>query len=94
MNKEAAEVVKRIYQMPIDGLGPYQIAKKLSEEQVLIPLCLSHPAWRGREQDFQGYLRLGFLYGGGNSEKAGVSWTYGQHQDQKAPQGQEKPLCF
>ena len=37
VNKEAAEVVKRIYQMTIDGLGPYQIAKKLSEEQVLIP---------------------------------------------------------
>lgn len=29
--------MKRIYQMTIDGLGPYQIAKKLSEEQVLIP---------------------------------------------------------
>ena len=37
VDKEAAEVVKRIYQMTIDGLGPYQIAKKLSEEQVLIP---------------------------------------------------------
>ena len=37
VDKEAAEVVKRIYQMTIDGLGPYQIAKKLSEEQDLIP---------------------------------------------------------
>ena len=37
VDKEAAEVVKRIYQMTIDGMGPYQIAKKLSEEQVLIP---------------------------------------------------------
>ena len=37
VDKEAAEVVKRIYQMTIDGLGPYQIAKKLSEEQALIP---------------------------------------------------------
>ena len=37
VDPEAAEVVKRIYQMTIDGLGPYQIAKKLSEEQVLIP---------------------------------------------------------
>ena len=35
VDPEAAEVVKRIYQMTIDGLGPYQIAKKLSEE----PLC-------------------------------------------------------
>ena len=37
VDPEAAEVVKRIYQMTIDGLGPYQIARKLSEEQVLIP---------------------------------------------------------
>ena len=37
VDKAAAEVVKRNYQMTIDGLGPYQIAKKLSEEQVLIP---------------------------------------------------------
>ena len=37
VDKEAAEVVKRIYQMTIDGLGPYQIARKLSEEQVIIP---------------------------------------------------------
>ena len=37
VDKEAAEVVKRIYQMTIDGLGPYQIAKKLSKEQILIP---------------------------------------------------------
>ncbi len=37
VDKEAAKVVKRIYQMTIDGLGPYQIARKLSEEQVLIP---------------------------------------------------------
>ncbi len=37
VDPEAAEVVKCIYQMTIDGMGPYQIAKKLSEEQVLIP---------------------------------------------------------
>ena len=37
VDKEAAEIVKRIYQMTIDGMGPYQIAKKLSEEQILIP---------------------------------------------------------
>lgn len=37
VDEEAAEIVKRIYQMTIAGMGPYQIAKKLSEEQVLIP---------------------------------------------------------
>lgn len=36
VDREAAEVVKRIYQMTIDRLWPYQIAKKLSEEQVRI----------------------------------------------------------
>ena len=34
---EAAEVVKRIFAMTIDGYGPYQIASKLKEEKVLIP---------------------------------------------------------
>ncbi len=37
VDPEAAEVVKRIFAMTIDGCGPYQIATKLSEEQVLIP---------------------------------------------------------
>ena len=34
---EAAEVVKRIFAMTIDGYGPYQIASKLKSEKVLIP---------------------------------------------------------
>ena len=34
---EAAEVVKRIFAMTIEGYGPYQIASKLKEEKVLIP---------------------------------------------------------
>ena len=37
VDSEAAEVVKRIFAMTIDGFGPYQIAKKLSEEKILIP---------------------------------------------------------
>ena len=37
VDPEAAEVVKRIFAMTIDGFGPYQIAKKLSEEKNLIP---------------------------------------------------------
>ncbi len=37
VDPEAAEVVKRIFAMTIDGYGPYQIASKLSEEKVLIP---------------------------------------------------------
>ncbi|MSB22868.1 DUF4368 domain-containing protein [Flavonifractor plautii] len=37
VDPEAARVVKRIFAMTIDGFGPYQIAKKLSEEKILIP---------------------------------------------------------
>ena len=33
----AAEVVQNIFRMTMDGLGPYQIAKKLTEQKVLIP---------------------------------------------------------
>ena len=37
VDPEAAEVVKRIFSMTIDGYGPYQIASKLKEEKILIP---------------------------------------------------------
>ena len=37
VDEYAAEVVKRIFAMTIDGYGPYQIAKKLSEDKILIP---------------------------------------------------------
>lgn len=37
IDPEAAEIVKRIFAMTIDGFGPYQIAQKLCEEKVLIP---------------------------------------------------------
>ena len=37
VDPEAAEIVKRIFAMTIDGYGPYQIAAKLKEEKVLIP---------------------------------------------------------
>ncbi len=37
VDEEAAEVVRRIFAMTIEGYGPYQISKKLSEEKILIP---------------------------------------------------------
>ena len=37
VDEEAADVVKRIFARTIEGYGPYQIACKLSEEQILIP---------------------------------------------------------
>ena len=45
VDPEAAEVVKRIFAMTIDGYGPYQIASKLKEEKVLIPSA--YLAWHG-----------------------------------------------
>lgn len=37
IDEEAAEVVCRIYQMVLEGMGPTAIAEKLSEDKVLIP---------------------------------------------------------
>ncbi|MCU6695360.1 DUF4368 domain-containing protein [Laedolimicola ammoniilytica] len=37
VDPEAADVVKRIFAMTIDGYGPYQIASKLKSEKMLIP---------------------------------------------------------
>ena len=37
VDPEAADVVKRIFAMTIEGYGPYQIASKLKAEKVLIP---------------------------------------------------------
>ena len=37
VDPEAADVVKRIFAMTIDGYGPYQIASKLKSEKVLTP---------------------------------------------------------
>ena len=37
IDEEAADIVRRIFKMTMDGKGPYQIAKILEEEKVLIP---------------------------------------------------------
>lgn len=37
VDDEAAEVVKNIFRMTMEGFGPYQISQKLSEQKVLIP---------------------------------------------------------
>ena len=72
VDPEAAEVVKRIFAMTIDGFGPYQIAKKLSEEKNLDTICLPCTVWRGCEQkqDFQRCVRLGSFFRCRNPQKA------------------------
>lgn len=37
VDDEAAEVVKRIFQMTIEGMGPQRIAKTLEQDKVLVP---------------------------------------------------------
>lgn len=37
IDEEAAEVVRRIYNMCVDGMGPYEIANTLEKEKVLSP---------------------------------------------------------
>lgn len=37
MDEEATAIVRRIFRMTMEGSGPYQIAKKLSEEKIQIP---------------------------------------------------------
>lgn len=37
VDEEAAEVVKKIFRLAVEGMGPYQIAKRLTEEKVEKP---------------------------------------------------------
>ena len=52
IDEEAASIVRRIFQMTIDGYGPYQIAQILAREKVEIPAIqmARHGAglWQGR----------------------------------------------
>ena len=41
IDEEAAKVVRRIFQLCIDGYGPQQIAKKLTADKILIPAAYS-----------------------------------------------------
>ncbi len=53
VDPDAAEVVKRIFQMSMDGMGPYQIASQLSAEKVDVPAYhqqkLGIGLWQTRE---------------------------------------------
>ena len=46
IDEEAAQVVRRIFKMCINGLGPGQIARKLTEENVLIPTAYARSKGR------------------------------------------------
>lgn len=70
VDEEAAQVVRRIFQMTMDGYGPYQIAKKLKEDQVEIPAVhmAKHGAglWQGRVDEIKD------PYAWGSSTVAGI----------------------
>ena len=61
IDEEAAEVVRRIYRMTIEGKGPYQIARELSEEKIERPSYylgkkgLGNHASKGNEE-YQKYM--------------------------------------
>ena len=52
VDEEAAEVVRRIFKLTIDGYGPYQISQILTKEKVEIPAVhmskLGNGLWQGR----------------------------------------------
>lgn len=70
VDEEAAQVVRRIFQMTMDGYGSYQIAKKLKEDQVEIPAVhmARHGAglWQGRVDEIKD------PYAWGSSTVAGI----------------------
>lgn len=47
IDEEAAQVVWRIFKICIDGLGPRQIVRKLTEENILIPTAYAR--YKGRK---------------------------------------------
>ena len=52
VDEEAADVVRRIFKMTIDGYGPYQISQLLAEDKIEIPAVhmarLGNGLWQGR----------------------------------------------
>ncbi|MCL2343590.1 MAG: recombinase family protein [Firmicutes bacterium] len=46
IDEEAAEVVRRIFQMTMDGMGPQQIANALEREKVLVPTAYAQSKGR------------------------------------------------
>ncbi len=53
VDDEAAQVVRRIFQMCIEGYGPSQIARKLSEDKILIPTAYLQSKGRSVTQTFK-----------------------------------------
>ena len=50
VDEEAAEVVRKIFRLTVEGMGPYQIAKRLTEEKVEKPSFYQATRQRGNYQ--------------------------------------------
>ncbi len=59
IDDEAAVVVRSIFQMCIEGFGPAQIARKLREQEVLIPTAYAQSRGNGGTRGFKNPTRWG-----------------------------------
>ena len=74
VDEEAAEVVRRIFSLTLEGYGPYQIAGKLSADRIEIPRRTPCPLQRGCEPFKAGQrpLWMGIIYHREHFEKTRV----------------------
>ena len=67
IDEEAAAVVRRIFRLTIEGLGPYDIARKLFDEKVEAPAVYAAKRgtgpWKNREEFPNPYNWSGFIVG-------------------------------
>lgn len=59
VDEPAADIVRRVYALCLDGRGPLQIAKQLEQEKVLIPFRLLRFAWQKNKKAVYQPIRLG-----------------------------------
>ena len=59
IDDEAAAVVRNIFQMCIEGFGPAQIARKLREQEILIPTAYAQSNGNGGTRSFKSPTRWG-----------------------------------
>ena len=83
VDPEAAEVVKRIFAMTIEGYGPYQIANKLKEEKVLIPSAYlaQHGEGVNKNKTFKDVYGWEFLFLGANIDAAREAARFGIREE-------------
>ena len=76
VDDEAAQVVKRIYGMTLDGMGTEQIAAQLEREEILTPRAywLEKGCQASRKRQAAAAYQVEQLYHHQNSLPAGILW--------------------